>query len=37
MNAMNFVFIPTGLSAEILETYFDQCYRSFYSRRDVLH
>ena len=36
MNAMNFVFVPNGLTAEILETYFDQCYRAFYSRHDVL-
>src|SRR5512143_2690139 len=36
MNAMNFVFVPTGLTREILETYFDQCYRAFYSRHDVL-
>ena len=36
MNAMNFVFVPNGLSREVLETYFDQCYRAFYSRPDVL-
>jgi anaerobic magnesium-protoporphyrin IX monomethyl ester cyclase len=36
MNAMNFVFVPNGLTTEILETYFDQCYRTFYSRHDVL-
>lgn len=36
MNAMNFVFIPNGLTEETLETYFDQCYRTFYSRHDVL-
>lgn len=36
MNAMNFVFVPNGLTEEILETYFDQCYRAFYSRHDVL-
>ena len=36
MNAMNFVFIPNGLTAEVLESYFDHCYRAFYSRRDVL-
>src|SRR6185369_3281173 len=36
MNAMNFVFVPNGLTTEVLETYFDQCYRTFYSRRDVL-
>jgi radical SAM superfamily enzyme YgiQ (UPF0313 family) len=36
MNAMNFVFVPNGLTTKILETYFDQCYRTFYSRPDVL-
>ena len=36
MNAMNFVFVPEGLSVEILETYFEQCYRTFYQRHDVL-
>jgi len=36
MNAMNFVFIPKGLSEEVLETYFDHLYRTFYSRPDVL-
>jgi radical SAM superfamily enzyme YgiQ (UPF0313 family) len=36
MNAMNFVFVPHGLSEEILETYFDHCYRAFYRRPDVL-
>lgn len=36
MNAMNFMFIPNGLSEEILETYFDHLYRAFYSRPDVL-
>ncbi|OFV92248.1 MAG: hypothetical protein A3J75_07985, partial [Acidobacteria bacterium RBG_16_68_9] len=36
MNAMNFVFIPSGLSEDILERYFDYCYRAFYSRPDVL-
>jgi radical SAM superfamily enzyme YgiQ (UPF0313 family) len=36
MNAMNFVFIPNGLSEEILETYFHRLYSIFYSRRDVL-
>jgi radical SAM superfamily enzyme YgiQ (UPF0313 family) len=36
MNAMNFVFIPNGLSEEILESYFDHCYRAFYRRPDVL-
>jgi radical SAM superfamily enzyme YgiQ (UPF0313 family) len=36
MNAMNFVFVPNGLTAETLETHFDQCYRTFYSRPDIL-
>jgi len=36
MNAMNFKFIPRGLSEDILETYFDHLYRAFYSRPDVL-
>jgi radical SAM superfamily enzyme YgiQ (UPF0313 family) len=36
MNAMNFVFIPRGLTEDVLETYFDHLYRVFYSRPDVL-
>lgn len=36
MNAMNFVFVPSGLSAELLESYFDYLYRQFYRRPDVL-
>lgn len=36
MNAMNFVFVPQGLSVDVLETYFDHLYRTFYSRPDVL-
>jgi len=36
MNAMNFTFIPHGLTEEILETYFDYLYRRFYKRPDVL-
>jgi hypothetical protein len=36
MNAMNFVFVPRGLSVDVLETYFDHLYRTFYSRSDVL-
>ena len=36
MNAMNFVFVPTGLTADVLDTYFDHFYRTFYSRPDVL-
>jgi radical SAM superfamily enzyme YgiQ (UPF0313 family) len=36
MNAMNFVFVPNGLSVAELEAAFDRCYRAFYSRPDVL-
>jgi len=36
MNAMNFLFIPSGLSEETLELYFDHLYRTFYRRPDVL-
>jgi radical SAM superfamily enzyme YgiQ (UPF0313 family) len=36
MNAMNFVFVPNGLTEDILERYFDHLYRAFYSRPDVL-
>jgi radical SAM superfamily enzyme YgiQ (UPF0313 family) len=36
MNAMNWVFVPNGLSPETLERYFRLAYRTFYSRRDVL-
>jgi radical SAM superfamily enzyme YgiQ (UPF0313 family) len=36
MNAMNFIFVPNGLTVETLENYFDHCYRAFYSRPDVL-
>jgi radical SAM superfamily enzyme YgiQ (UPF0313 family) len=36
MNAMNFVFIPRGLTEETLELHFDYCYRAFYTRPDVL-
>lgn len=36
MNAMNFVFIPNGLTEEILETYFHRLYSIFYGRPDVL-
>jgi anaerobic magnesium-protoporphyrin IX monomethyl ester cyclase len=36
MNAMNFVFVPNGLSEEILETYFHRLYSIFYCRPDVL-
>ena len=36
MNAMNFQFIPHGLSREILEAYFERLYKTFYRRPDVL-
>jgi len=36
MNAMNFIFVPNGLNEDVLETYFEHCYRTFYQRRDVL-
>jgi radical SAM superfamily enzyme YgiQ (UPF0313 family) len=36
MNAMNFTFIPHGLSEKILESYFDRHYQAFYRRPDVL-
>ena len=36
MNAMQFVFIPNGLTEEDLEAAFQRCYRAFYSRPDVL-
>jgi radical SAM superfamily enzyme YgiQ (UPF0313 family) len=36
MNAMNFVFVPNGLTNETLEAHFDHCYRAFYKRPDVL-
>ncbi len=36
MNAMNFIFIPNGLTEEILEEYFARCYRAFYTRPRVL-
>lgn len=36
MNAMNFVFIPTGLDEPTLERYFHRMYRTFYTRPDVL-
>ncbi len=37
MNAMNFVFIPNGLDEATLEEHFHRCYRSFYTRPDILH
>jgi radical SAM superfamily enzyme YgiQ (UPF0313 family) len=36
MNAMNWVFVPHGLTPTVLERYFRMAYRTFYSRRDVL-
>jgi radical SAM superfamily enzyme YgiQ (UPF0313 family) len=36
MNAMNFVFVPTGLDEATLERWFDRMYRTFYTRPDVL-
>jgi len=36
MNAMNFVFVPKGLTEEVLESYFHRLYSIFYSRPDVL-
>ncbi len=36
MNAMNWVFVPRGLTAELLERWFRRAYRAFYTRPDVL-
>ncbi len=36
MNAMNWVFVPEGLTPEILERAFRRAYRAFYTRPDVL-
>jgi radical SAM superfamily enzyme YgiQ (UPF0313 family) len=36
MNAMNWVFVPRGLTAETLERYFRCAYKAFYTRPDVL-
>ncbi len=36
MNAMNFVFVPHGLTEQVLESYFHRLYSIFYSRPDVL-
>jgi len=36
MNAMNWVFVPHGLTAEVLERAFRRAYRTFYTRPDVL-
>jgi len=36
MNAMNWVFVPHGLTPETLEGWFRRAYKTFYSRPDVL-
>jgi radical SAM superfamily enzyme YgiQ (UPF0313 family) len=36
MNAMNWVFVPSGLTPAVLERYFRLAYRTFYGRPDVL-
>jgi len=36
MNAMNWVFVPRGLTAAVLERWFRRAYRAFYTRPDVL-
>ncbi|HJQ85196.1 MAG TPA: radical SAM protein [Candidatus Binatia bacterium] len=36
MNAMNWVFVPHGLTPELLERWFRLAYRTFYLRPDVL-
>ena len=36
MNAMQWVFVPNGLTPEILERWFRRAYRTFYTRPDVL-
>ncbi len=36
MNAMTWVFVPHGLTVEVLERWFRAAYRAFYSRPDVL-
>jgi len=36
MNAMNWVFVPQGLTTESLERWFRRAYRTFYSRPGVL-
>jgi radical SAM superfamily enzyme YgiQ (UPF0313 family) len=36
MNAMNFVFVPHGLTKEVLQRSFDHLYRTYYRRPDVL-
>jgi radical SAM superfamily enzyme YgiQ (UPF0313 family) len=36
MNAMNWVFVPHGLTPVVLERFFRLAYRAFYTRPDVL-
>jgi anaerobic magnesium-protoporphyrin IX monomethyl ester cyclase len=36
MNAMHWVFVPHGLTPEMLERWFRRAYKTFYSRPDVL-
>ncbi len=36
MNAMHWVFVPDGLTPEVLERWFRRGYRTFYQRPDVL-
>jgi radical SAM superfamily enzyme YgiQ (UPF0313 family) len=36
MNAMNWVFVPNGLTSDVLERYFRLAYRTFYTRPDVI-
>ena len=36
MNAMNWVFVPNGLTPVTLERWFRRAYRAFYSRPDVV-
>jgi anaerobic magnesium-protoporphyrin IX monomethyl ester cyclase len=36
MNAMQWLFVPHGLTPEVLERWFRRAYRTFYSRPDVL-
>jgi hypothetical protein len=36
MNAMDWVFVPHGLTPETLERWFRRAYKTFYSRPDVL-
>jgi radical SAM superfamily enzyme YgiQ (UPF0313 family) len=36
MNAMNWVFVPRGLTPEVLERWFRTAYHGFYTRPDVL-